>query len=74
MWLNQWSSDTLGKWGAPVGKDHPVGSSDAVRGHEGKEGRSWLELEAPQASNWTCAQGSRRGPSECLISWHQDQP
>ena len=47
MWLNQWSSDTLGKWGAPVGKDHPVGSSDAVRGHEGKEGRSWLELEAP---------------------------
>lgn len=44
-------------------------------------GVGWGSLEpiagtvgGPQASNWTCAQGSRREPSECLISWHQDQP
>lgn len=33
-------------------KDDAVGSSDAVRGHEGKEGRSWLQLEAPGARRW----------------------
>ena len=48
------------------------------RGGEGGGGSpeptAGAKLEAPQASNWTCAQGGRRGMSECLISWHQDQP
>ena len=54
------------KVGSPVRKDNPVGSSDAVRGHEGKEGRSWLQLEAPRARRWagTPPTSTERGRGE----------
>lgn len=38
--MDQWSSDTLGKWGAHVRQDDPAGSRDAVGGHEGNAGEA----------------------------------
>ena len=47
--MDLWSSEALGKQGAHVREGDPMGSSDAVGGGKNKEGRSQLQLEAPQA-------------------------
>ena len=61
-------------WQSSVLRPLPSGRRTHEHGKwGGGEPTAGAKLEAPQASSHTCAQVGRRQPSECLISWHQDQ-